>query len=93
VDANGHVTSSLAEWGRRHWGEGGAEFHWWCTEAPEAFSGRAPVWRSMRDEIVAMAGQEVYDLLASYLESRSAKGAAVPLPHPTVRRRRADTGR
>ena len=93
VDANGHVTSSLGEWGRRHWGEGGAEFHWWCTEAPEAFSGRDPVWRSLRDEIVAMSGHEVYDLLASYLESRSARGAAVLLPHPTVRRREADTRR
>ena len=39
VAPDGHVTSVLSEWGRRHWGAGGAEFHWWCTEAPEAFSG------------------------------------------------------
>ena len=34
-----------------------------------------------------MAGQEVYELLASYLESRTAAGdgALVLLPHPTVR--------
>jgi hypothetical protein len=87
VAADGRVTSSLGEWGRRQWGEGGAEFHWWCTEAPEAFSGRDPVYRTLRDEIVAMAGQQVYDLVASYLESRSARRGTAMLPHPTVRRR------
>ena len=87
VAPDGSVTSSLGEWGRRHWGEGGAEFHWWCTEAPEAFSGRDPVYRTLRDEIVAMAGQQVYDLVASYLESRSARRGTAMLPHPTVRRR------
>ena len=40
VAANGHVTSSLGEWKRSHWGEGGAEFSWWCTESPSAFQGR-----------------------------------------------------
>jgi hypothetical protein len=91
VSANGHVTTSLGEWGRRHWGEGGKEFDWWCTEAPGAFSARVPVHRSLRDEIVAIAGQDVYDLLASYLESRTAqrgRGASL-LAHPTVRKRAA----
>jgi hypothetical protein len=91
VGSDGHVTSSVSEWGRRHWGEGGAEFHWWCTEAPEAFSGREPVYRSMRDEIVAMAGEDVYDLLVSYLNSRSARRGTVPLAHPTVRKRTGKT--
>jgi hypothetical protein len=84
VAANGHVTSSLGEWGRRHWGEGGAEFSWWCTEAPSAFSGRDPVYVSLRDEIVAVAGQDVYDLLASYLGTRQGRGVSL-LAHPTVR--------
>ena len=34
----------LREWKRRDWGEGGAEFHWWCTESPEAFVGTTPVY-------------------------------------------------
>ena len=40
------VTSVLTEFGRDGWGEGGEEFAWWCTEAPEAFTGaraRVPV--------------------------------------------------
>ncbi len=89
VAPDGHVTSTLSEWGRRHWGEGGKEFAWWCTEAPEAFSGREPVYISLRDEIVAMAGQEVYDLLSSYMKSRTDRRGRgnSPLAHPTVRRR------
>jgi hypothetical protein len=86
VAANGHVTSSLGEWRRRHWGEGGAEFSWWCTEAPEAFSGRDPVYVSLEDELTAMIGRDVYGLLASYLRAR--QGRRVPLlVHPTVRER------
>jgi hypothetical protein len=91
VAENGHVTSTLGEWGRRHWGHGGMEFSWWCTEAPEAFVGRDPVYRSLRDEIIAMTGQDVYDLLASYLASCTGqRGRQVSLlTHPTVRGRGA----
>ena len=28
----------LTEFGREGWGEGGEDFAWWCTEAPEAFT-------------------------------------------------------
>ena len=38
-----HV-STLREWKRRDWGEGGFEFHWWCTESPDAFVGDEPVY-------------------------------------------------
>jgi len=81
TDDNGHVTSRLREWKRRDWGEGGTDFHWWCTEAEEAFSGREPVYISSRDEIVELVGQEIYDLAVAQLE----RPEWVPLPHPTVR--------
>ena len=58
TDDDGHVTSTLREWKRRDWGEGGAEFHWWCTEDPEAFVDREPVYVTMRDEIVEMVGPD-----------------------------------
>ena len=78
--------SGLAELGyalgRRDWGEGGAEFHWWCTEAPEAFSGREPVYKTSRDEIVELVGEPIYDLMVEQLERPN----WTPLPHPVVRR-------
>jgi hypothetical protein len=84
VGPNGHVTSTLGEWDRQHWGEGGAQFHWWCTEASEAFSGNDPVYKSLSDEIVAMTGQGVYDKFVAYLTSRAASGNRL-LAHPSVR--------
>ena len=42
VDDNGHLTWTLREWKRRDWGEGGDDFHWWCTEGPEAFVDHRP---------------------------------------------------
>ncbi|MBA3267868.1 MAG: hypothetical protein H0T70_06375 [Acidimicrobiia bacterium] len=85
TDADGHVTSRLSEWGRRNWGGGGAEFHWWCTEAPEAFVGREPVYVTMADELEAMVGQATYRRLTSWLEARRVDRRTAPLPHPTVR--------
>lgn len=81
TDDNGHVTSRLREWKRRDWGEGGSGFHWWCTEAPEAFTGSQPVYRSSRDEIVELIGAEVYDVLVGLLEEPT----ATPVAPPTVR--------
>jgi hypothetical protein len=84
TDNDGHITSTLREWKRRDWGVGGAEFHWWCTDSPDAFRDTKPVWLTLTDEIVAMTGPEVFSMLASYLRSRSARTF---LPHPAVRRR------
>ncbi len=88
VADDGHVTSTIRQWDRRHWGEGGAEFHWWCTEAPEAFTGDRPVYREMEDELVAMVGKRPYRMLEAYLAERQPDAAlGVPLAHPVVRRR------
>ncbi len=85
TDEAGRVTSTITQWERRHWGDGGAEFHWWCTEAAEAFTGAQPVYRSMASELVAMVGQPSYDRLVAYLQAR--QSTEVPLPHPVVRPR------
>lgn len=82
---DGHVTSTVTQWDRRHWGPAGEEFHWWCTEAPEAFVGKEPVYRSSADELRELLGKKVYELLVAYLDTRT--GARAVLPHPVVRRR------
>ena len=91
-DSYGHVTSTIREWKRRDWGEGGAEFHWWCTDAPDAFVGKTPVWESSKDELIAMVGSEVYAELAKFLRARTkelAKGLATTfLPHPALKKKR-----
>ena len=81
TDENGHVTSRLREWKRRDWGDGGNDFHWWCTEAPEAFVGNDSVYVALRDEINELVGPEIYDLMVKQLERPN----WVPLAHPTRR--------
>lgn len=85
TDDDGHVTSTLREWKRRDWGAGGFEFHWWCTDDPDAFVDHEPVYVTMRDEIVEMVGETAYDLLVGHLQARE----PIPqyLPHPALRRR------
>ena len=78
TDDNGHVTSRLRDWKRRDWGEGGNEFAWWCTEAPEAFIGDQPVYVSSRDEIVELVGEQVYRRMVDLLD----EAEWVALPHP-----------
>jgi hypothetical protein len=71
VAEDGHVTSVIRQWDRRDWGEGGFEFHWWCTESPDAFVGDRPVYREMADELVELVGQRIYKRLTRYLEARA----------------------
>jgi hypothetical protein len=90
-DDDDHITTSIGQWDRRHWGEGGAEFHWWCTEAPEAFTGKDRVVDSMKDELIAMAGKKNYGKLLAYMNERAERTVAgVALPHPTLRVKESD---
>jgi hypothetical protein len=79
---DGHVVSTLRQWDRRHWGAGGDEFHWWCTESPDAFVGTKHVYQELADEIAEMVGRPVYKRLVAYLESKPAASFA---PHPAVK--------
>jgi hypothetical protein len=84
VDGGGHVTSTIRQWDRRHWGAGGDEFAWWCTESPDAFVEAEPVYKTLRDELVALTSPEAYDMLAGYLDKQT-NGSPRPLPHPSER--------
>ena len=98
VADDGHVTSIVRQWDRRDWGEGGAEFHWWCTESADAFVGNTPVYVELRHELIAMVGEATYRRVARYLKARGVTAnrsgpaadptVAVALPHPAVRRPR-----
>jgi len=81
-----HRTWVLREWKRRDWGEGGLEFHWWCTEGPEAFVDHRTVFETLRDEIVELVGEEPYRLLGEQLEQRE-RATETFLPHPALKKR------
>lgn len=85
VDENGRATRTLREWQRLDWGEGGREFHWWCTESHEAFVGDRPVYEELADEIIEMVGPEPYEWFVSHVRSRPRSQI---LPHPARRPKR-----
>jgi hypothetical protein len=97
---DGWVTSTVRQWDRRDWGEGGYDFHWWCTESHEAFVGDKPVWKELRPELEAMIGKKIYETLAEFMTARSTAVAdavaarngnpyppvgPVPVKHPALR--------
>jgi hypothetical protein len=84
TDDNEHLTHILREWKRRDWGPGGEDFHWWCTDDPAGFEGAATVYETMRDEIVAMVGQEPYDRLVEHFATGPNEQL---LPHPALKPR------
>ena len=55
---------------RGTWGDGGANFHWWCTEDPAAFTSKKPVYVTMEFELREMVGDAVYEQLRVYLDGR-----------------------
>ncbi len=82
-DDNDHLTYMLREWKRRDWGPGGDDFHWWCTEDPQAFVGHEPVYVACRTDIEALVGESAYLALAELLESRPTTAG---LAHPALNR-------
>jgi hypothetical protein len=78
---DGTVISRLTEFGRKGWGDGGDDFAWWCTEAPEAFVGRRRVYRSLEPELRIMLGDVLYERVAAYLDAK-VHSAPPPVVHP-----------
>jgi len=87
TDENDHVTTTVREWKRYDWGEGGQEFHWWCTEEPEAFTSSTPVFQHQREELRELMGDAAYAHMSELLSARSDPGDGVLLPHPARRKR------
>lgn len=78
-DGQPQVVTTITSFDRGAWGEGGADFGWWCTEAPEAYGADAPLYETMAAELTAMSSPAVYAELAAYLADRRA-GPRHPRP-------------
>jgi hypothetical protein len=87
TDEAGRVTTTIGQWNREHWGAGGEEFHWWCTQSREAFISKTRVFDGMKEELIAMTSSRVYDRLGAYLAQRAAQPSSTRLAHPMVRRK------
>lgn len=74
------LRSSLAEFDRRGWGEGGHDLDWYCTSSPEAHIGGEPMYRSYAAELIALIGQPAYDELARVCRDRLKLGLVAVHP-------------
>jgi hypothetical protein len=74
------LRSTLAEFDRRGWGEGGHDLDWYCTSSPEAHVGGEPMYLSYAPELTALIGAKAYDELAAICAKRLELGLVAVHP-------------
>jgi hypothetical protein len=83
------LLTTVMEFDRRGWGEGGHDLYWYCTSAPEAHIGGEPLYVSYQPELTALIGQPAYDELAALCGRRLTQGLIAEHPATVAAR---DTG-
>jgi hypothetical protein len=78
------LLSTVTEFDRRGWGEGGHDLYWFCSSSPEAHVGREPLYLSYGPELAALIGEQAYAELARLCERRLAQGLIAPHPATVV---------
>ncbi len=72
--------TTITEFARSSWGEGGADLNWWCSSAASAHAaGAEPVVRSYESELRELIGSAAYDVLLEHCEKRLAQGGPIAL--------------
>lgn len=79
TDGTKILQTTIGEYDRRGWGEGGHDFHWWCTSSTDAHVAGDPLYVGYRPELVELMGQAAYDELARLCEQALTARVAV---HP-----------
>ena len=74
------LVSTIAEFDRRGWGEGGHDLKWYCTSSPEAHVGTEPMYVSYGPELIALIGKKAYAELAKICERRLQLGLVAVHP-------------
>ena len=88
TDGQEILRTTLGEYDRRGWGNGGEDFDWYCTTDSACHNSPEPMWRSHISELTALMGKKAYALLAAHCQQRAeirgaAKAANIELPlHP-----------
>ena len=83
VDDHDHHSHFVRGWTRADWGDDSG-IAWWCTEAPEAYSGTQSAAHTLRAEITELAGENIADALIGHIEGT---GQVVHLPMPTKKKK------
>jgi hypothetical protein len=82
-DGSEILRTTITEYDRRGWGEGGVDLHWYCTGDPAAHVGARQVWQSYAPELTELLGEKAYAELAAMCERRKSLGLIAI--HPATR--------
>ena len=74
------LVTTITEFDRRGWGEGGHDLHWYCTETPEAHVGKERLYESYAPELAAMMGDAAYEVVKTHCDARRAAGLVAVHP-------------
>jgi hypothetical protein len=74
------LRSTVSEFDRRAWGEGGHDLGWYCTSSPEAHVGHEPLYISYGPELTALIGEPAYAELARVCARRLELGLVAVHP-------------
>jgi hypothetical protein len=85
------LVSTVSEFDRRGWGEGGHDLNWWCTSSPEAHIGGEPLYVSYAPELIALIGEPAYDELARVCADRLKLGLVAVHPATALAEEAAQT--
>lgn len=66
------LRTTIGEYDRRAWGNGGEDFYWWCSSASGCHVADEPMWITQKTELIAMMGEQSYEVLAEHCEKRRA---------------------
>lgn len=77
------LKTTITEYDRRGWGEGGLDLHWYCTGDPATHVGAKPVYESYAAELTELLGEKAYAELAAMCKRRS--GFPLIAVHPATR--------
>jgi hypothetical protein len=83
------LVSTVSEFDRRGWGEGGADLHWYCTSSPDAHIAAEPLYESYGPELTALIGAPAYQELARLCSARLKLGLVAEHPATTAAKKAA----
>ncbi|WP_235831347.1 hypothetical protein [Gordonia zhaorongruii] len=85
------LKTTLTEFDRRGWGEGGHDLDWYCSGSPDAHIGATQVFESYRPELIELVGEAAYEVLAAACRRRNQLGLIAVHPATAAATSRAET--
>jgi hypothetical protein len=85
------LKTTLTEFDRRGWGEGGHDLDWYCSGSPDAHIGATQVFESYKPELIELVGEPAYDVIAAACGRRNQLGLIAVHPATAAATTRRDT--